>query len=294
MYIWYFVIISPCKRVEPFIGTNLSPLHPRTLCAKFGWNWSCGSWEEDFKILSMYFCYFIIISPSKRAGPFILTMHCTKFGWNWLSGSGEEDENVKIVQRQRRRQRQQQRQRRWTTDKLWLEKLTWAIGSGELKRRKRLYPTKNEKTHIYQWWRLLLKLDEKSIQIALFIDLIPNWGDILTSYMNVFNSLLIWSNLCILYRQVYQEEKNKTRNSEWIISTFKMKLRYFIIIFFHKKEKKERGFIRRRIKEIYLPVMEVSAVVRWKELTNCNVYRFDSKMGEIYSKITWAFLIAYW
>ena len=28
---------------------NLNPLHPRMLCAKFGWNWLSGSGEEDFK-----------------------------------------------------------------------------------------------------------------------------------------------------------------------------------------------------------------------------------------------------
>ena len=47
----------------------------------------------------MYFRYFVIISPWKRAGSFIWTnlnpihprMLCVKFGWNWLSGSGEED-----------------------------------------------------------------------------------------------------------------------------------------------------------------------------------------------------------
>ena len=46
----------------------------------------------------MYFHYFVIISPWKRAGPFIWTnlnplhprMLCIKFGWNWPSGSGEE------------------------------------------------------------------------------------------------------------------------------------------------------------------------------------------------------------
>ena len=43
------------------------------LCAKLGWNWHSGSGEEDFKILSAYFRYFIIISPWKRAGPFIST-----------------------------------------------------------------------------------------------------------------------------------------------------------------------------------------------------------------------------
>ena len=45
----------------------------------------------------MYFCYFIIISPWKKAWPFIckkLNLHhprmiCAKFGWNWPSGSGE-------------------------------------------------------------------------------------------------------------------------------------------------------------------------------------------------------------
>ena len=47
----------------------------------------------------MYFHYFVIISPWKRAGLFIWTnlnslhpwMLCTKFGWNWHSCSDEED-----------------------------------------------------------------------------------------------------------------------------------------------------------------------------------------------------------
>ena len=56
-------------------------------------------------------------------------MLCAKFGLNWPSGSGEEDENVKSLW-----QRQwPQQQRRWTMDKFWSEKLTWAFGSGELK-----------------------------------------------------------------------------------------------------------------------------------------------------------------
>ena len=99
MYFRYFVIIFPYKRVGPFIWKNLNPLDPKMLCAKFGWNWLSGFGEEDFLISSMYFRYFSIISPWKRAGPFIWTklnplhpkMHCAKFGWNWLSGSGEED-----------------------------------------------------------------------------------------------------------------------------------------------------------------------------------------------------------
>ena len=99
MYFHYFIIISPWKRAGPFIGTNLNPLHPRMLCAKFSWNWLSGPGEKDFIILSMYFHYFVIISPWKRAGFFIWTnliplhprMLSAKFGWNWLSGSGEED-----------------------------------------------------------------------------------------------------------------------------------------------------------------------------------------------------------
>ena len=36
----------PWKRAGPFIWRNLNLLHPRMLCAKFGWNWPSGSWEE--------------------------------------------------------------------------------------------------------------------------------------------------------------------------------------------------------------------------------------------------------
>ena len=37
------------------ICKTLSLLHLRMHCAKFGWNWLNGSWEEDFYILSMIF-----------------------------------------------------------------------------------------------------------------------------------------------------------------------------------------------------------------------------------------------
>ena len=53
MYFRYFVIISPLKMAGPFIWTNLNPLHPRMLCAKFGWNWHSGSWEEDENVKSL-------------------------------------------------------------------------------------------------------------------------------------------------------------------------------------------------------------------------------------------------
>ena len=66
MHFPYFVIISPWKRVGPFIWTNLNPLDPKMLLAKFGWNWLSGSWEEDFLISSKYFpCNYL---PLKKGG----------------------------------------------------------------------------------------------------------------------------------------------------------------------------------------------------------------------------------
>ena len=107
------------------------------ICAKFGWNWPKGSGEEGcFSILQ--FLQFRNYLPLEKGGPFIWTnlnplysrMLCAKFGLNCPSGSGEEDENVKSLRKQRRWQRQWWRR---TTDKFWSEKLTWALGSGELK-----------------------------------------------------------------------------------------------------------------------------------------------------------------
>ena len=99
MYFCYFRIIAPWKRAMRFIWKKtLNPHHPRMHFAKFGRNWHSGSGEEDFKIFSMYFRYFSIISTWRKAGPF--------------------------TQLQRRRR---------TTDKFWSEKLTWAFALGELK-----------------------------------------------------------------------------------------------------------------------------------------------------------------
>ena len=72
MYLCHLVIISPGKRVWFFIWTNLNPLHLSMLCAKYSWNWTSGLVEEYFKILSIHFCYLVIISPWKSAWPFIL------------------------------------------------------------------------------------------------------------------------------------------------------------------------------------------------------------------------------
>ena len=53
------------------------------------WIWASDSGKKNFKILSMYFCYFVIISPRKSIWPFIWTNYnsinsrkiCAMFGW---------------------------------------------------------------------------------------------------------------------------------------------------------------------------------------------------------------------
>ena len=117
-----FVNIFPLKMALPFIWTKGNSQPPRMLCAKFGWNWPSGSCEDDFQMLSMYFCYFVIISPRKRACPFIWTnlnphplrMLCSKFSWNWPFGSGVRRWKCgKFTDRQ--------------TDDRRLERLAWAF-----------------------------------------------------------------------------------------------------------------------------------------------------------------------
>ena len=53
VYFYYFAIISPCRRVLPFIWTNLNPLPPRMICGKFGWNWPSSSGEEVENVKSL-------------------------------------------------------------------------------------------------------------------------------------------------------------------------------------------------------------------------------------------------
>ena len=51
-----------------FIWTNLNPLHPRMLCANFGWNWTSGSGEEDFKNFVNVFLLFHNYLPLEKGG----------------------------------------------------------------------------------------------------------------------------------------------------------------------------------------------------------------------------------
>ena len=86
--------------------------------------------------MSIYFRHFVIISPWKKAGPFILTnlnplhprMLCAKLKlaqWFWRRWFFK----FCYVKSLRKRHQLQWR----TTDQFWSEKLTWAVGSGELK-----------------------------------------------------------------------------------------------------------------------------------------------------------------
>ena len=62
--------------------------------------------KKILKSFSIYFYYFIMIFPLRRAWPFIWTnlnpihprMFCATFDWNLTSGSGEENKNVKGLQ----------------------------------------------------------------------------------------------------------------------------------------------------------------------------------------------------
>ena len=56
-----------------FIWTNLNPLHPRMLCAKFGWKWPSGSEEDDFKMSSMLRC---LLFEKKLESPSIKDVLC--------------------------------------------------------------------------------------------------------------------------------------------------------------------------------------------------------------------------
>ena len=47
------IFIFPLGRTWPYIWTNLNPVQPGILCAKFGWNWPSGCGEEDENVKSL-------------------------------------------------------------------------------------------------------------------------------------------------------------------------------------------------------------------------------------------------
>ena len=132
---WFFFIFSYYLPLEEGVFvfiTITDSLHPSILLAKFGWYWLGGFGKKFvFLILSMHFCFFLLIFPWKRSFTFIWTflyhqrMLCAKFSCNWPGGSGKGNENVNSLQ--------QRRQQRWrTADNFWSEKLTQTFGWGEL------------------------------------------------------------------------------------------------------------------------------------------------------------------
>ena len=56
-----FIIISRWKRAGSFIWTNLNSLHPRILCAKFGWNLPSSSGEDFLNFVNVFllFCNYL-------------------------------------------------------------------------------------------------------------------------------------------------------------------------------------------------------------------------------------------
>ena len=63
-----FLYHLPLKRLWPFIWINFNSLHPRMLCAKFGWNWLSGSIEEFFFYFVNVFSLFRNYVPMENGG----------------------------------------------------------------------------------------------------------------------------------------------------------------------------------------------------------------------------------
>ena len=73
------------KMCCPSMWKNLNSLHP----IMFGWNWPCstGSGEENFQNSSMYFGYFVIISPwLVRYGGLHFDQTWIPFNQTWPTG----------------------------------------------------------------------------------------------------------------------------------------------------------------------------------------------------------------
>ena len=71
------IIFSLSFRLEKVVAihlTNLNPLHPRMLCAKFRWNWSCHSgvnFSMLLKYLIMFYVFFIHYPLNLTRGPWV-------------------------------------------------------------------------------------------------------------------------------------------------------------------------------------------------------------------------------
>ena len=105
MYFPYFVIISPWKKVVPFIWMNLNSHHPRMNCATFSWNWPSGS--EDF----LNFVNVFSLYPNNLPLEEVRALHLNK-----LESPSPKDSLCQVCLKL-----------------AWWYGTTWAFGSGELK-----------------------------------------------------------------------------------------------------------------------------------------------------------------
>ena len=125
IYFRYFFIISPWKRVGPFIWTNLNPLHPRCIAPSLVEIGSVVLEKINFTFCQFIFAISLLSSLGKRLGPSFeqiwipITPRCfvPSMVGSW------EDKNVKSLQTDG-----------LTTDNRWSEKLTFkSFQLGELK-----------------------------------------------------------------------------------------------------------------------------------------------------------------
>ena len=106
MYFCCFVIISPWKRACPPLKKkeHLEFPSPKDALCQVWLKLAQWFGEENFKLLFVYFRYFVIILSWKTSWPFIWRklnplsprMLCARFNWKWpIINFGEEDKNVK-------------------------------------------------------------------------------------------------------------------------------------------------------------------------------------------------------
>ena len=92
VYCCYYL---PLITVWPFIETNLNPLHPRMLCAKFGW-YGPGFLEKKIINAFLLFHYHLPMEEDNvlrlnKPESHLLKDLCAKFGWIWPSGFWENE-----------------------------------------------------------------------------------------------------------------------------------------------------------------------------------------------------------
>ena len=117
----------PLRKVGPFIWTNLNLLHPEMLCAKFGWNWPSGSGVEDFSLFRYHIHLekVLVLNLNKlelishKDALYLIWLKLTRWFWR------RRRKFVKFMTTTTTRGRR-------AKDKLWSEKLAWALNSAQV------------------------------------------------------------------------------------------------------------------------------------------------------------------